>query len=266
MDHGTGLLAPALQHTVGMLATKNTFTGLVCDTFQLFETIINILMSFYAILSKCSHFPSKLITHSPPQLSILFPLALDHPSPLTNDNKKCGCSVYLCTTVYLLCVGKGIGSTFVFLGRAVRTANSCLTWFHSCCLGFLCLHWCKIKSFAAADVKRAVLFCSRRCVPKLKQDTFQMRCATNVLLCYSIRCVVPLSLFDSCISHLTGTSSAAASPSRKEQPLFSLRQVGMICERLLKEREDKIREEYDEILTTKLAGLSFWCFSFWFYK
>lgn len=29
----------------------------------------------------------------------------------------------------------------------------------------------------------------------------------------------------------------------------------MICERLLKEREEKIREEYDEILTTKLAGL-----------
>ncbi|XP_069017694.1 akirin-2 [Embiotoca jacksoni] len=52
---------------------------------------------------------------------------------------------------------------------------------------------------------------------------------------------------------LPGTSAGASSPTRKEQPLFSLRQVGMICERLLKEREDKIREEYDEILTTKLA-------------
>ncbi|KAM8846241.1 akirin-2 [Synchiropus splendidus] len=51
----------------------------------------------------------------------------------------------------------------------------------------------------------------------------------------------------------SGTSSGGSSPTRKEQPLFSLRQVGMICERLLKEREDKIREEYDEILTTKLA-------------
>uniref|UniRef100_A0A3B5AB89 Akirin-2 n=1 Tax=Stegastes partitus TaxID=144197 RepID=A0A3B5AB89_9TELE len=49
------------------------------------------------------------------------------------------------------------------------------------------------------------------------------------------------------------STSRASSPTRKEQPLFSLRQVGMICERLLKEREDKIREEYDEILTTKLA-------------
>ncbi|XP_028997572.1 akirin-2 [Betta splendens] len=54
-------------------------------------------------------------------------------------------------------------------------------------------------------------------------------------------------------SALPGMSSGASSPTRKEQPLFSLRQVGMICERLLKEREDKIREEYDEILTTKLA-------------
>nr|XP_056712241.1 akirin-2 [Euleptes europaea] len=52
---------------------------------------------------------------------------------------------------------------------------------------------------------------------------------------------------------LPGTSSAAASPLKKEQPLFTLRQVGMICERLLKEREEKIREEYEEILTTKLA-------------
>lgn len=30
----------------------------------------------------------------------------------------------------------------------------------------------------------------------------------------------------------------------------------MICERLLKEREDKVREEYEEILTTKLAGMT----------
>ncbi|XP_069462492.1 akirin-2 [Ambystoma mexicanum] len=49
---------------------------------------------------------------------------------------------------------------------------------------------------------------------------------------------------------LPGTSS---SPLKKEQPLFTLRQVGMICERLLKEREEKVREEYEEILTTKLA-------------
>lgn len=53
-----------------------------------------------------------------------------------------------------------------------------------------------------------------------------------------------------------GTSSATSSPLKKEQPLFTLRQVGMICERLLKEREEKVREEYEEILNTKLAGMS----------
>ena len=55
--------------------------------------------------------------------------------------------------------------------------------------------------------------------------------------------------------HWLCAGSCSTSPSRREQPLFSLRQVGMICERLLKEREEKIREEYNEILTSKLAGI-----------
>ncbi|XP_076021757.1 akirin-2-like [Genypterus blacodes] len=53
-------------------------------------------------------------------------------------------------------------------------------------------------------------------------------------------------------SVLPGTSGGV-SPTRKEQPLFTLRQVGMICERLLKEREEKVREEYEETMTSKLA-------------
>ncbi|KAK0153351.1 Akirin-2 [Merluccius polli] len=52
---------------------------------------------------------------------------------------------------------------------------------------------------------------------------------------------------------LLGTSSGGVSPTRREQPLFTLRQVGMICERLLKEREEKVREEYEETMTSKLA-------------
>lgn len=39
---------------------------------------------------------------------------------------------------------------------------------------------------------------------------------------------------------------------KKDQPTFTLRQVGIICERLLKDYEDKIREEYEQILNTKL--------------
>ncbi|KAK2825987.1 hypothetical protein Q5P01_020201 [Channa striata] len=55
------------------------------------------------------------------------------------------------------------------------------------------------------------------------------------------------------VSGMPGTSCGGISPTRKEQPLFTLRQVGMICERLLKEREEKVREEYEETMTSKLA-------------
>nr|XP_057947157.1 akirin-2-like [Doryrhamphus excisus]XP_057947158.1 akirin-2-like [Doryrhamphus excisus] len=54
-------------------------------------------------------------------------------------------------------------------------------------------------------------------------------------------------------SSMSASSSGGSSPSRKEQPLFTLKQVGMICERLLKEREEKVREEYEETMTSKLA-------------
>lgn len=40
---------------------------------------------------------------------------------------------------------------------------------------------------------------------------------------------------------------------RRDQPLFTFRQVGLICERMMKERESQIREEYDHVLSTKLA-------------
>lgn len=40
--------------------------------------------------------------------------------------------------------------------------------------------------------------------------------------------------------------------NHNDLPLFSMNQVNLICERLLKEREQLIREEYDKILTEKL--------------
>ncbi|KAM4723673.1 akirin-2-like [Anableps anableps] len=69
--------------------------------------------------------------------------------------------------------------------------------------------------------------------------------------CYSPESPSQLSMN---VPSMPGTSSGGGvSPTRKEQPLFTLRQVGMICERLLKEREDKVREEYEETMTSKLA-------------
>lgn len=54
-------------------------------------------------------------------------------------------------------------------------------------------------------------------------------------------------------SALTAPNSPGSSWLKKDQPTFTLRQVGIICERLLKDYEDKIREEYEQILNTKLA-------------
>uniref|UniRef100_A0A1B6DP15 Akirin n=1 Tax=Clastoptera arizonana TaxID=38151 RepID=A0A1B6DP15_9HEMI len=41
--------------------------------------------------------------------------------------------------------------------------------------------------------------------------------------------------------------------SHRDKPLFTFRQVGMICERILTERESQLREEYDRILSIKLS-------------
>lgn len=46
---------------------------------------------------------------------------------------------------------------------------------------------------------------------------------------------------------------ASLSPQTKDQPLFTLKQVILICERMLKEQESRVREEYDKVLTCKLA-------------
>uniref|UniRef100_A0A3B3Z9X2 Uncharacterized protein n=1 Tax=Periophthalmus magnuspinnatus TaxID=409849 RepID=A0A3B3Z9X2_9GOBI len=55
-------------------------------------------------------------------------------------------------------------------------------------------------------------------------------------------------------SSLTAPSSPPGTHgSKKDQPSFTLRQVSYLCERLLKDHEDKIREEYEQILNTKLA-------------
>ena len=49
-------------------------------------------------------------------------------------------------------------------------------------------------------------------------------------------------------------STAATSSGVKDQPLFTLNQLSAVCQRMLKEREGQIREEYDRVLASKLAG------------
>ena len=60
-------------------------------------------------------------------------------------------------------------------------------------------------------------------------------------------------------SHCQPQSHGTAAPlsgssSGKDQPLFTLKQVTIVCQRMLKEREEQIRGEYDKALTSKLAG------------
>ncbi|RWS17162.1 Charged multivesicular body protein 1b-like protein [Dinothrombium tinctorium] len=52
---------------------------------------------------------------------------------------------------------------------------------------------------------------------------------------------------------LLSSNVGLLSPTRRDQPLFTFRQVGIICERLMKERESQMRDEYDSVLNTKLA-------------
>ncbi|KAL8606050.1 hypothetical protein ACOMHN_040048 [Nucella lapillus] len=41
--------------------------------------------------------------------------------------------------------------------------------------------------------------------------------------------------------------------SKKDSPLFTFRQVTLICERLIREREEEVKEQYDKVLNCKLA-------------
>jgi len=53
--------------------------------------------------------------------------------------------------------------------------------------------------------------------------------------------------------HQSQHAGASSSIVRSERPLFTYRQVRMICERLLKEQEMRLREEYDRTLNAKLS-------------
>lgn len=58
------------------------------------------------------------------------------------------------------------------------------------------------------------------------------------------------------ISSSTPRNSADGSTQiclNKDKPLFTFRQVELICERMMHEKEDKLREMYEEALSSKLS-------------
>ncbi|XP_033741489.1 akirin-2-like [Pecten maximus] len=71
----------------------------------------------------------------------------------------------------------------------------------------------------------------------------------------SSHCSTAMESSSICASPSSSSSSLfnALSPSKKDAPLFTFRQVSLICERLIKEREDQVRQEYNTTLTCKLA-------------
>lgn len=61
---------------------------------------------------------------------------------------------------------------------------------------------------------------------------------------------------EACSSSQSNTSllsQNSLSPSKKDAPLFTFKQVTLICERMLKDRESQVREEYNLVLSNKLA-------------
>ena len=42
--------------------------------------------------------------------------------------------------------------------------------------------------------------------------------------------------------------------NENNKPLFTLKQVQLICERMLKDHEKQLQEEYDKVLNQKLSG------------
>ena len=52
----------------------------------------------------------------------------------------------------------------------------------------------------------------------------------------------------------SSNSSSTVAGSSKKQPTFTMKQVVLLCERLWKEREEKLREEYNQVLNARLSG------------
>ncbi|KAK7492019.1 hypothetical protein BaRGS_00016683 [Batillaria attramentaria] len=49
------------------------------------------------------------------------------------------------------------------------------------------------------------------------------------------------------------TLFSSLSHNKKDAPLFTFRQVSLICERMMRERENEVQEYYDKVLNCKLA-------------
>ncbi|KAM7044490.1 akirin-1-like [Molossus nigricans] len=100
---------------------------------------------------------------------------------------------------------------------------------------------------------------NERCLPTLEQifQNIEQKCSHYQRW---RRLEVVLNQNEACTSKSKPHSSALTAPTspssswmKEDQPIFTLKRVGIICEHLIKGYEDKIREEYEQILNIKLA-------------
>merc|ERR1719330_20072 len=55
------------------------------------------------------------------------------------------------------------------------------------------------------------------------------------------------------VEAMEGTSAGPSAGGSKEKPIFTLKQMTLIAERMCKERVDQVRQEFEEILQQKLS-------------
>ena len=66
---------------------------------------------------------------------------------------------------------------------------------------------------------------------------------------------MPQSALQQSADHRVSESpSTTPTSSKKDVPLFTLKQVNLICKKMVHEHEERIREKFDLVLNTKLAG------------
>lgn len=76
---------------------------------------------------------------------------------------------------------------------------------------------------------------------------------------------VPASCDENCDSSSAASSSEllrqtpqtprqGASSACRDVPMFTQQQIGLVCERMIREREGQLKDEYEQILSSKLAG------------
>ncbi len=73
------------------------------------------------------------------------------------------------------------------------------------------------------------------------------------------QCQLNMSPFSNTFASSSSQASSSASDgcpkTPKDQPMFTAKQVILLCERLWKEREEKLKAEYDQVLHERLLGL-----------